>query len=184
MGAAIAAAALEMGHEVVIVSGPVSVVYPKGAEVIDVVSTDDMLNAAVDQFKKCDGVIAVAAPCDYRAEKVADQKIKKTGGSITISLVETEDILASLGRMKTSDQWAVGFALETEDAEVRALKKLKEKRCDLIVLNGAAAINADHSSIRVMDARGDVVLNASGSKTDLGVEILKTVKDKLLLGDS
>jgi len=154
--------------------------YPAGAEVVDVVSTEEMLAAAVKQFKSCDGVIAVAAPCDYRPVQVEDHKIKKTGSTISIELTETEDILAALGQMKTDDQWSVGFALETEDAQKRAVAKLKQKRCDLIVLNGAAAIDADASSVQMINTQGDVVMDAAGSKKDLGVKILATISETLL----
>ena len=180
MGAALAAAAIQMGHEVVIVSGPVSVEYPTGAEVIEVVSTDDMLTAAVKHFPGCDGVIAVAAPCDFQPVELETQKIKKTGGVITLQLTETEDILKALGQAKTSDQWSVGFALETEDGPARARTKLKQKQCDLIVLNGAAAINSDTNSVRIIDVEGAVIMNADGSKTDVAVKILQAIEATLL----
>ena len=181
MGVALATAAIQMDHEVVVVSGPVSVDYPKQAEVIQVVTTAEMLAAAVEQFKSCDGVIAAAAPTDYRPVQVADQKLKKTGSEISLHLEETDDILATLGEMKTDAQWSVGFALETEDAQARALAKLKKKNCDLIVLNGAAAIDADSSQIMMIDKEGDVVMDAEGSKTDLGVKILYAINAKLLV---
>ena len=180
MGVALATAAIQMDHEVVVISGPVSVEYPEQATVIQVVSTDEMLAAAVEQFKTCDGVIAAAAPTDYRPVQVADQKLKKTGSEISISLEETEDILATLGRMKTASQWSVGFALETEDAQTRALAKLKKKNCDLVVLNGAAAIDADNSQIMMIDKAGDIIMDAEGSKIDLGVKILYTINATLL----
>jgi len=180
MGAALAAAAIQMDHEVVIVSGPVSVQYPAEAEVIDVLSTGEMLDAAAQHFKDCDGAIAAAAPCDYRPVEIEEHKIKKTGGVITLELCETEDILASLGQRKTDQQWTVGFALETEHAQVRALKKLKQKRCNLIVLNDATAIDSDTNSVRIIDAEGDVVTSAGGKKADVAFEILYTI-DALLL---
>ena len=82
MGAALAAAAIEAGHEVVIVSGPVEVTYPAGADVMPVVSTEDMLAACLKAFPACDGLIAVAAPCDYRPLAVAEQKIRKSGETL------------------------------------------------------------------------------------------------------
>lgn len=180
MGAALAAAALQMDHEVVIVSGPGTVDYPHAAEVIDVVSTDQMLAAAVKAFKTCDGVIAAAAPCDFRAAEIADQKIRKQGQAISIVLEETEDVLAAIGQIKTDAQWSVGFALETEDGHSRAIAKLKRKRCDLIILNGAQAIESDFSSIQMIDGQGDIVMSAQGDKVDLGVKILYTIETKLM----
>lgn len=180
MGAALAAAALQMDHEVVVVSGPVAVDYPAAATVIEVVSTEQMLAAAVQAFKTCDGVIAAAAPCDFRAAEVADHKIKKRGQSMSVVLEETEDILATIGELKSDAQWSVGFALETQDGQARSLEKLKRKRCDLIILNGADAIESDVSSIEIIDDQGDVVMSAEGSKTDLGVKILYTIETKLI----
>lgn len=180
MGAALAAAALQMDHEVVIVSGPVAVDYPEAAKVIPVVSTDQMMAAAVEQFKTCDGVIAAAAPCDFRPASIADQKMKKHGRAISVAFEETDDIIATLSQLKTDVQWSVSFALETEDGHARALEKLKRKRCDLVILNGASAIESDVNSIEIIDDQGDVVMSAEGSKTDLGVKVLYTIATKLI----
>jgi len=79
MGAALAAAALDLGHEVLIVSGPVQVDYPKAAQRIDVISTEDLLAVCRAEFPQCDGLIGAAAPCDYRPRRVESQKISKTG---------------------------------------------------------------------------------------------------------
>ncbi len=98
MGQALAAAALARGHGVTVVSGPVEVDYPAGADVISVVTTDEMLAAAKDVFAQCDGLIGVAAPCDYRPVRVQDQKIAKTGQPLVLHLIETPDIVATLGR--------------------------------------------------------------------------------------
>ena len=114
MGAALAAAAIEAGHEVIVVSGPVEVDYPEKAEVISVVSTEEMLEACLKNFPACEGLIAAAAPCDYRPIAVAKKKIRKTGNALNLKLVETPDVVAALGDTK-SFQWMVAFALETED---------------------------------------------------------------------
>src|SRR6185369_8960587 len=135
MGKALAEAALAAGHQVTIVSGPVDVAYPPAAKVIAVVSTEDMLAAAQQVFPHCDGLIGVAAPSDYRPMVVATNKIAKTGEPLLLHLVETADVVATLGATKTR-QWLVGFALETEDHRLRALAKLEKKHCDLMVLNG------------------------------------------------
>ena len=115
MGAAITAAAIAAGHRVTIVSGPVSVEYPEAAEVIAVVSTDDMLAACQRVFPACDGLIAAAAPCDYRPADVAPHKIHKTGEPLRLELVETPDIVATLAAEKGA-RWIVAFALESEAA--------------------------------------------------------------------
>jgi len=180
MGAALAAAAIQMDHEVVIVSGPVSIDYPLEAEVIKVVSTSDMLAAAVEHFKGCDGVIAAAAPCDYQPVELAAQKIKKTGDVVSIELRETDDILATLGQAKTGNQWSVGFALETEDGHNRALAKLKQKQCDLIVLNDATAIDSDTNSVEIIDGDGDVIASPAGDKANVAAKILYAINARLL----
>ncbi|HKD38301.1 MAG TPA: phosphopantothenoylcysteine decarboxylase, partial [Pirellulales bacterium] len=138
MGRAIAEAAIARGHDVVVVSGPVEVAYPPAAEVISIVSTEEMLSECRRVFPQCDGLIGVAAPCDYRPVKVEPQKIHRTGGPLVLELHETPDIVATLAAAKRPDQWVVGFALETEDHRLRALAKLESKSCDLIVVNGEA----------------------------------------------
>ena len=124
------------------ISGPVSVEYPQGAEIITVVTTDEMLQAAVETFRNCDGAIGAAAPCDYMPRIVQTQKISKTGHPLTIELIETADVVATLGQNKRDDQWVVGFALETEDQRFRAIVKLERKHCDLMVSNGPNAIDS------------------------------------------
>jgi phosphopantothenoylcysteine decarboxylase/phosphopantothenate--cysteine ligase len=99
MGKALAEAALAAGHEVVIVSGPVEVRYPRAARVVPVVSTEEMLAACLELFPLCAGLIAAAAPCDYRAQVVAADKIRKTGAPIDVHLVETPDIIAKKVRL-------------------------------------------------------------------------------------
>ena len=163
MGRALAAAAIEAGHDVVIVSGPVELKYPTLAEVLTVVSTDEMLEACLRVFPSCDGLLAAAAPCDYRPLAVADGKIHKTGRPLEIELLETPDIVARLGKIKRA-QWMVAFALETEDRHIRAVQKLEKKNCDLIVVNGPAAVNAARTHVEVVDRSGAVLAAISGSK--------------------
>lgn len=179
MGRALAAAAVEAGHEVVVVSGPVDVKYPEPAEVVSVVSTEEMLEACRAEFPKCDGLIGVAAPCDYRPVHVSAQKIAKTGKPLQLRLVETEDIVASLGAIKRS-QWMVAFALETEDARMRAMQKLQRKNCDLIVVNGPAAIHAADTRVEVIDRAGTSVAQIAGSKDSVGREIFRVIEEQLI----
>ena len=108
------------GHQVVLISGPVDIEYPAAAELIRVVSTEQMLHAAQQQFAACDGAIGVAAPCDYRPVQVHPRKISKTGRPLLLRLVETPDVVAALGASKRAHQWVVGFALETHDRHFRA----------------------------------------------------------------
>jgi phosphopantothenoylcysteine decarboxylase / phosphopantothenate---cysteine ligase len=179
MGAALAAAAIEAGHEVVVVTGPVDVDYPTAAEVIPVVSTEEMLEACLRAFPTCDGLIAVAAPCDYRPIAVAPHKIRKTGEVLELRLVETSDVVARLGAIKDS-QWMVAFALETEDHRFRAMQKLERKSCDLVVLNGPAAIHAANTQVEILNAEGKVVGSFSGNKAEVARQIFHVVQQRLI----
>ena len=175
MGCALTTAALAAGHEVVVVSGPVSVAYPEAAEVIAVVTTEEMLAASVEQFPTCDGVIGVAAPCDFSPKVVASEKIKKVDGNLTLELVATPDIMKALGALKQEHQWSVGFALETENGLDNAVQKLRDKQCDLIVLNGADAIDSEVNSITVIDNEGESIRKFSGSKPDAAKVIVELI---------
>jgi phosphopantothenoylcysteine decarboxylase/phosphopantothenate--cysteine ligase len=182
MGAALAAAALELGHEVVVVSGPVEVDYPPGATVIDVVSTEEMLAVCQREFAHCDGMIGAAAPCDYRPVRVETSKIAKTGEPLQLNLIETDDVVATLGQ-QGGPQWLVGFALETEDHRLRALAKLEKKSCDLMVLNGPEAMNALDNQVEVLDPVGQVVASYSGLKEEVARGILSVVQQRLIAAD-
>lgn len=179
MGAALAAAALELGHEVVIVSGPVEVDYPAAAFVVPVVSTEEMLAAARREFAECDGLIGAAAPCDYRPVQVADHKIAKTGAPLVLELLETDDIVATLAADKRG-RWVVGFALETEDHRFRAITKMQRKHCDLMVSNGAEAMRALDNNVEVLNPTGEVLATAAGPKGDVARVILAVVQRTLI----
>lgn len=180
MGRALAQAALDLGHEVVIVSGPVEIEYPSLAQVHQVVATEEMLEVCQGLFPKCDGVIGVAAPCDYRPVQVEQNKISKTGEPLQLHLIETPDIVATLGAKKRSDQWVVGFALETEDARFRAIVKLEKKSCDLIVLNGPDAMNALENKVEIIDPSGNVVRELTGNKEDVARGIMEIVQSNIV----
>ena len=179
MGQALAEAALEAGHRVIIVSGPVGIDYPTAADVIHVVSTEEMLVACRQAFPKCDGMIGVAAPCDYRPTQVEENKITKTGQPLQLHLIETPDIVATLAAEKGS-RWVVGFALETEDHRFRALAKLERKTCDLIVLNEPSAMNSSQNQVEVIDRQGVTVASVSGLKIDVARRILEVIHERLM----
>ena len=179
MGSALAGAAVAAGHDVVVVSGPVDVPYPGGAALVEVVSTEDMLEACLEIFPGCDGLIAAAAPCDYRPVKVAPNKISKTGEPLRLHLVETPDVVALLAAIRQS-QWMVAFALETEDQRMRALQKLERKSCDLIVLNGPGSIHSPNTQIEVINPAGKVLAALSGSKQEAAKEVLRVIQEELI----
>jgi len=179
MGKALAEAALAAGHEVVIVSGPVGVRYPPSARLLPVVSTEEMLAACVEVFPQCAGLIAAAAPCDYRPRIVAAEKIHKTGAALDMHLIETPDIVGRLSAMKTS-QWLVAFALETADHRMRAMQKLQRKKCDLIVANGPASMNSVHTQVEVIDACGCILAAARGSKRKVARTVFRIIEEHLM----
>jgi phosphopantothenoylcysteine decarboxylase/phosphopantothenate--cysteine ligase len=180
MGCALTAAALDRGHDLIVVSGPVSIRYPAAARVIPVVSTDEMLEACRREFPACDGLIATAAPCDYRPQQVRSEKISKTGQPLLLQLLETPDIVATLGAGKRPTQWIVGFALETTDQRIRAQLKLEKKSCDLIVLNGPQAIDSETNVVEVMNRRGQIVRQIDGSKALVARGIFDIVQNQLI----
>ncbi len=178
MGAALAAAAVETGNDVVVVSGPVDVVYPEECEVISVMTTREMLEASLEKLPVCDGVIGAAAPCDYRPVRVATHKLKKTGRSLRLHLIETTDVIAELAKHK-KHQWMVAFALETTDHRILALQKLERKNCDLIVLNDASAIHQPTTLVEVIAPDGETLVVARGDKKEVAREIFQVIDDRL-----
>ncbi len=179
MGAALAAAVIQAGHTAVVVSGPVDVPYPDKAKIVSVQSTEEMLEACLKIFPACDGLIAAAAPCDYRPLAVARHKIRKTGNPLMLELVETPDVVAKLADAKNR-QWMVAFALETEDRRIRAMQKLERKNCDLIVLNGPEALHAPHTQVEILDASGHAIANFAGSKREVAGQIFRLIEERLI----
>src|SRR5580704_13727794 len=171
MGYALAAAARGAGHEVVLVSGPVHLDPPQGCDCLFVSTTAQMRDACVSRFAECDGVIAAAAVCDYKPLNRVPGKISKTGGPITLEMIETDDVLAELGRRK-DNRWVLGFALEATNARENALQKLRAKNCDWIVLNGPTAIGAESNSVEVLDPSGRVVTSLAGSKAEVAAHLI------------
>jgi len=137
MGYAIAKAFLQKGHEVQLVSGPVNIfLQHHNLELVKVESAAEMYEAVMLR-KNYDIAVMAAAVADFTPERMADEKIKKEVGQnqMNLKLVKTKDILASLGQIKMDNQFLVGFALETQNEEANARKKLESKKVDAIVLN-------------------------------------------------
>lgn len=181
MGAALAAAAMRYGHDVVIVSGPVALDYPEGSDVINVVTTEEMLRVAGDMFPQCDGAIGAAAPCDYQPLKVSNRKLSKTGQPLQLELIETPDVIAVLGQSKCDGQWVVGFALETDDRHFRATVKLQKKCCDLMVSNGPEAIDAADNNVELLGRDGRILEAISGSKQHVAERLIHQIHHRLIL---
>ena len=158
MGYSIAAEAVRRGATVRLVSGPVSLEPPKGADVTHVTSAAEMLEACLAAFDGADAAICTAAVADYTPKKSADHKLKKTVERVdVIELVETADILAALSAEK-GERVVVGFAAETNDVIPYAQAKLARKGCDLIVANDVSrsdsTFGSDTSRIAFVSASG------------------------------
>jgi phosphopantothenoylcysteine synthetase/decarboxylase len=148
MGYAIAEAAIEAKHEVLLISGPVDVDRPRGVAVISVSTSDEMFDAVRRHTSRCDILVMCAAVADYKPLKVSKSKIKKRGENISLDLDPTRDILASLP--KNRNYLVVGFAAETENIEANAREKLRKKNCDIIVANDARiAMESDENEVAI-----------------------------------
>jgi phosphopantothenoylcysteine decarboxylase / phosphopantothenate---cysteine ligase len=176
MGSALAISALQQGHEVLIVSGPVQVTYPTGARVIEVDTTEDMLAAVRGEFPLCDGMIGAAAPCDYKPRRISSEKIAKSGQPLQLELIETPDIVATIAQTKRPNQWVVGFALETEDQRFRAIVKMQRKCCDMMVSNGPSAINSNFNEVEILSAEGETIAFVSGDKQTVADAIIRATE--------
>lgn len=171
MGYAIAEALVSIGWEAVLVSGPVDLRPPTGCEFHSVVTTSEMREACVRLFPDCDGVIAAAAVCDYKPITRLQGKLSKHGGPVTIEMIETDDVLAELGRQK-AHRWVVGFALEAQNPRENALQKLRRKNCNWIVLNDPTAIGSETNSVELIEAPGNTVARWEGTKSQVARELV------------
>ena len=135
MGFALAEDCLLRGAKVILIAGPVSLTCSAAIERIDVESCNEMYDATVREYPKCDAAILCAAVADFRPQQIANHKIKREGDNLTLTLIPTQDIAATIGKMKSEKQRLVVFALETNEKEHNARKKLERKNADFIVLN-------------------------------------------------
>ena len=179
MAKALAAAALARGHSVTIVSGPVQVTYPKRARVVPVVTTPEMLAAALAELPHCDGVIAAAAPCDFAPLRQVSGKIPRAGSGLTLQLEPTPDVIATLAREAPRDRWFVAFALEPGADPRRAFEKIEAKRCDLIVVNDLSAMEGDQTAVTVYDRRHESVGSRAGTKRAVAGWLLRLFERRL-----
>ena len=161
MGFALAEECARRGATVTLIAGPVSVAlskaYAQRIQCVHVESCEQMYNAATESFPSQDAAILCAAVADFRPETIAEQKIKREGDDLVIRLKPTHDIAAQLGRMKQG-QLLVGFALETNDEQSNAQKKLEKKNLDFIVLNSlrneGTCFRSDDNQISILSRTG------------------------------
>jgi len=179
MGFELAKTAASLGAEVYLITGPSNeTVSNSSIKRIDVVSTEEMYNAVHNYFKTVDVAILSAAVADYKPKNVATQKIKKASDSMTIELVKTQDILASLGKEKTT-QILVGFALETNNEIENAKTKLLKKNLDFIVLNSlqdkGAGFKKDTNKVTIIDKFKNISEFSLKSKAAVAEDIFNEI---------
>jgi len=160
MGFAIAEAAINAGHEVILISGPVNLAPPRDVTFIPVSTADEMFDAAHAHADKSDVCVLCAAVADYKPANVSPMKIKKPGEKFLLELTPTRDILGSLGNRRDRQFLLVGFAAETNEVEENAAKKLRDKNCDIIVANDVSSVNSGMES----DANEVTILFKNGER--------------------
>ncbi len=184
MGFAIAEALASKGASVTLITGPTQqhTNHP-GVSVTNVTSAEEMYTASHSLFAKTDITVLAAAVADYKPTVVADQKIKKKDESITIELMKTHDIAASLGKLKHNGQLIVGFALETENEQSNALKKLESKNFDLIVLNSlndnGAGFGHNTNKITIIDRKHKTTSFELKDKKEVAHDIVNAIIENL-----
>jgi phosphopantothenoylcysteine decarboxylase/phosphopantothenate--cysteine ligase len=175
MGYAMAEAAVEAGHGVVLISGPVNLTPPRAAQLISILTGDEMYDAVHRHVGDCDVLVMCAAVADYKPARVSAQKIKKRDESLSLELIPTRDVLASLPQDRQF--LAVGFAAETNNVEENARKKLRAKACDLVVANDVSDPNsgmeADENEVTIFFRDGEMKKISRAPKQILARELIK-----------
>jgi phosphopantothenoylcysteine decarboxylase/phosphopantothenate--cysteine ligase len=174
MGYAIAEAALDAGHDVILISGPVNLAPPRNAKVIYVSTSDEMFDAVHQHADDANVCVLCAAVADYKPAQVSPVKIKKRATQLSLELIPTRDILDSLGRLQNRKFLLVGFAAETDHLEANATKKLRKKNCDIIVANDArVAMETDENELLILFRDGEMKKISRAPKKNLACELVK-----------
>jgi phosphopantothenoylcysteine decarboxylase / phosphopantothenate---cysteine ligase len=178
MGYAIAEAALRRGARVVLVSGPTNLQPPSAAEVVSVQTAQQMRDAVLARAPEASIIIKAAAVADYCPKQAADQKIKRQpGASLDIQLEGTTDILAEVGKSKSSKQILIGFAAETENVLENARKKMLTKLLDAIVVNDVSqpgiGFDSERNAVTII-TQHDVIDVPESSKWDVAQRVIET----------
>jgi phosphopantothenoylcysteine decarboxylase/phosphopantothenate--cysteine ligase len=180
MGYAIAEKLADEGAEVVLVSGPVTVTTKKaGIKIISVESAQEMYNACLDFFPQCDGAVMTAAVADFTPANPLSEKNKRGKENWNLELKPTNDIAATLGKMKKPGQLLVGFALETTNEKSNAQQKLQKKNLDFIVLNSlndpGAGFGVDTNKITILGKDNNQQAFELKSKKEAAADIVDKV---------
>jgi len=176
MGCAIARSAKDAGHNVTLVCGPLECEPPECDEIVRVVSAAEMRDAVRRHADGADAVVMAAAVADYAPAERRAGKMAKSDDDLVLRLTRTADILAELGSRK-GGRILVGFALEAGNARENALRKLRGKNLDLIVLNGPAAMGADRASAELIFASGAAEILSDRPKSEIADRIVRAVEE-------
>lgn len=184
MGYALAQAATQAGAEVTLVSGPVNLAPPSGAERVSVNSAVEMCDAVMDRVSDADIFIACAAVADYRIEQQSKQKIKKTSDQMQLSLIRNPDIVSTVTALD-SPPFTLGFAAETENIEQHAADKLNRKKLDMIAANQVGdtrtGFETDSNEILLLWVEGKQHLPLA-SKQEIAKQLIDILADRYLAG--
>ena len=177
MGYAIAAAALESDHDVVLISGPVNLAPPAGAKLVNVITSDEMYAAVHEAMRDGDVLVMGAAVSDYKPARVAKTKIKKCDENFSLDLIPTRDVLKSLPRSRNF--FVVGFAAETNDVEEHARAKLATKNCDMMVANDVSdptiGMESDENAVTIFSRNGEIEKISRASKKIIAHALVKII---------
>ncbi|HOG19514.1 MAG TPA: bifunctional phosphopantothenoylcysteine decarboxylase/phosphopantothenate--cysteine ligase CoaBC [Salinivirgaceae bacterium] len=182
MGIAISKELSNQGAKVILILGPVAEI-PKipNCRIINVMTAKEMFDASLIEFPKTDGAILSAAVADFTPLTKSDSKIKRTGDSLNILLSPTDDIAAALGKQKRSNQFLLGFALETDNELENAKLKMKKKNFDLIVLNSlndkGAGFGCDTNKITILTKNGTIKEFPLKLKSEVAKDILQAIQE-------
>lgn len=182
MGYALAEAARDAGHEVVLISGPVQLEVPSGVSLIAVTTAAEMFEAVKEAISNCDAAIFCAAVADYRIAEEAKEKIKKSGEKLTLELVKNPDILGSARGEFGFSGLLIGFAAETNDVEAHAKDKLERKGCDLLVANDVSrkdiGFDQDENEVVVYSAEGEKEVLPRASKREIANQLIAMIEER------
>lgn len=179
MGYGLAEAAVKMGADVTLISGPTELYIPKGLDnFIRVRTAEEMYLATIEKYSEMDIAIACAAVADYKPKFYSTEKIKKSDGDLVITLDRNPDILLEMGKRKDK-QFLVGFAAETENIIENAIGKLKKKNLNLIIANNANNMQKLTNEIYIIDNSEKEIVIPEKTKKELAYDILETIFKKL-----
>jgi phosphopantothenoylcysteine decarboxylase / phosphopantothenate---cysteine ligase len=180
MGYAVAEAAIEAGHEVTLISGPVCLLAPDGAHVVSIQTSDEMYEAVRRAVGDCDVLVMCAAVADYKPAKYSEQKLKKKSAAWSLDLAPTRDILASIADQNRSFL-VVGFAAETENVVANAEKKIRAKNCDMLVANdvssSAYGMESAENEVTIFFRNGETKQISRAPKKNIARELVKIISN-------